>query len=166
MALKAERICFLGAKQVIVLAAVRFVTGRASLLESRLVQVCFFELVGLIAVASEARAHRVRLQEAGTLAGMWIVAGDAFSLGSGMRHLGLVNLLDLIAMTGRAECSRIGIRQNHFAIFRRRVADLASPVGKGRMRELLHQLRLRRLMGIVALGTSSRAKGLPLVRLD
>ena len=109
MALEAERICFFCAQQVLVVAAVRLMAGCASLPKSRLVQVCLLELLGLIGMAGQAGAHRVRLEEAWSLAGVGVVAGDAFSLRSGMRHLGLINLLDLVAVAGRTKGSRIGV---------------------------------------------------------
>src|SRR5450759_2956319 len=124
------------------------------------------ELVGLVAMAAQAGADRVRLQEARGLAGVRVVTSDAFSLGSGMRHLGLVNLLDLVAVTGRAQCFCVGVGQDNFAVFRGRVADLASFVRKWRMAKFLQQLRLRRLVRIVALGAARGRKGLPLVSLD
>jgi hypothetical protein len=140
---EAQRVRLLGAQQVLVVAAVRLVAGRASLLKCRLMQMRLLELVGLVGMAGQAGAHGIRLQEAWSAARMRIVAGDAFSLGSGMRHLGLVDLLNLIAVARGAKRSRVGVGQNNFAVFCRRVADFASLLGKRRMREFLQQLRLR-----------------------
>jgi len=94
------------------------------------------------------------------------VTSQAFSLGPGMRHLGLVDLLHLIAVTSGAKCFCVGVGQDNFAVFCGRVADLAGLIGKRRMRESLHQLRQRRLVRIVALRAGGRRKRLPLVSLD
>src|ERR1019366_2651397 len=166
VAFEAQRIWFLGAQQVVVVAAVGLMAGRASLLKSRLMEMRLLKLVGLVGMASQTGADRIRLQEARGFAGVWVVASHAFSLGSGMRHLRLIDLLHLIAVTSGAERSRVGVGQNNFAVLRGRVADLAGLVGKWRMRKFLQQLRLRGLVRIVALRTSGRSKGLPLVSLD
>ena len=166
MAFEAQIIDFLGAQQVFVLAAVGLVAGRASLSESGLMEMRLLELVGLVAMAGQASADRVRLQEARGFAGVRVVASDAFSLGSGMRHLGLIDLLNLVAVAGGAQRFRVGIGEDNFAVFRGRVADFAGLVGKWRMGKFLQQLRLRGLVRIVALGAGSGSKGLPLVSLD
>ena len=62
VALEAELVGTRRAQQVLVVAAVRLVAGRASLLECRLVQVRLLHLLGLIAVARQARIHRIGLQ--------------------------------------------------------------------------------------------------------
>ena len=166
MAFEAYRIGFLGAQQVIVVAAMGLMADRAALLKRRLMDVCLLELVRLLAVAGQTGADRIRMQEARSFAGMGIMASHAFSLSSGMRHLGLVDLLHLIAVTGGAERSGVGVGQHNFAVLRRLVADLAGPVGKWRMDKLLHQLRLRRLVRIVALRTCGRGKRLSAMSLD
>src|ERR1017187_7475116 len=149
-----------------VVAAVRFMADRASLLKGWLMEIRLLELAGLVGMASQTGAHRVRLQKARCFAGMRVVTRHAFSLGSGMRHFSFVDFLYLIAVTGGAERSRIGVGQDNFTVFGRRVADLAGLVGEWRVREFLHQLRQRRLVRIVALRTSSCGEGLPLVSLD
>ena len=84
MAFQAQRVRVLAAQQMFVVAAVRLVAGRASLLECRLVQMRLLALVRLIGMAAEAGAYRIRLQQSRRLAGMRIVAGDAVSLRSRM----------------------------------------------------------------------------------
>ncbi len=71
---QAQRIA-LGAQQVFVVSAVRLVAGGTALSEGRLMQMRFLELVSLLAVASQAGIHRIRLDEARSFAGMRIVAG-------------------------------------------------------------------------------------------
>ena len=166
VAFQAQRVRLLGAQQMIVLAAVRLVTDGASLLKCGLMKMRFLELGSLIAMAGETGADRVRVQEARSLAAMRIVASDAFSQGPGMRHLGLLHLLGLIAVTRGTERPAVSVGQYNFAVFRGLVTDGATPVGKWRMHESLHQLGLRRLMRIVALRTGGRGKRLSLVGLD
>jgi len=97
---------------------------------------------------------------------MGIVASDALALGSGVRDFGLVDFLCLIAVARGAKGSSVGVDQNYFAVFGGRVAHVAGLLGKGRMRELLHQLGKRRLVRIVALETIGGRERLPLMRLD
>ncbi len=166
VALETEVIHFFSPQKVIVVATVRLVADRARLSKDGLVQVRFLELVGLIAMTGQTGADWVRLQEAWGLAGVRIVTSDAFALRSRMRYLGFVDLFDLIAVTGGAERASVAVSQNNFAVLRGRVTDFASPVGKRGMRETLHQLRLVRLMRIVALRASGRSEWLSLMRLD
>jgi hypothetical protein len=151
---------------VFVVAAVRLMADRTRLSKSRLMKMRFLELFGLVGMAGETGADWIGLQEAGSLAGMGIVAGDAFSLGSGMRYLGLVDVLHLIAVAGGAERSRVGVGQDDFAVLGGRVTDFAGLFGKGRMRKLSHQLRLRGLMRVMTLGAGGGGKRLSLVSLD
>ena len=74
VALEAKLVRTAGAQQVFVVSAVRLVAGCATLVECRLMQMRFLHLIGLIAVASKASLHRVRLSESWTLAGVRIVA--------------------------------------------------------------------------------------------
>ena len=165
MTLQAQRIA-LGAQQVLVVAAVRLVAGGTALSEGRLMQMRFLELVSLLAVAGQAGIDRIGLDEARSLAGVRIVAGDAFSLRAGMLHLRLLDLLSLLGVASHAERLGIGLRQHDLAVLRRLVADVAGAAGERRMRELLHQLRLRRLVRIVTLNAIGGGERLPLVRLD
>src|SRR5208337_2916521 len=153
-------------QQVSVFAAVGLMAGCASLFESRLMEMRLLELVSLVAVAGQTGADRIRLQEARTFAGMGVVTSHAFSLGPGMRNFGLVDFVRLIAVTGRAERSSIGVGQDNLSVFRRGVAGIAGLLGKRRMGKFLHQLGQRRLVRIVALRASGRGKGLSLVSLD
>jgi len=123
-------------------------------------------LLRLLGMARQAGANRVRLQEAGSLSGMGIVASYAFSLSTGMLHFGLIDLLRLIAMAVDAELPRIGIGEDDFAVFRRCVAGVATLFGEWRMCEPGHQFGQRRLVWIVALRAIGRGKGLFPVGLD
>ena len=145
---------------MIVLAAVWFVAGRASLLERGLMQKMLFGLLGLIAVAGQADVHGVRLGQTWLPAGMRIVAIGAVSGRSRMRHFGLVNSCRLIAVAGHAQRLHIALREHYFAIFGWRVAELAGLVREGRVQELPHQLRRGRLVRIVATGAVRRRKRL------
>ena len=114
-----------------VVAAMRFVTGRATLSEGRLMQVRFLHLVRLFAVAAEASRNRVRLQEARRPSGMRIVAGNALPLRARMLHLRLLNLVGLLAVAGDAEGLGVGLSQDNFAVFGRRVAGVTAPAPNG-----------------------------------
>src|ERR1039457_3076953 len=144
----------------------RFVTRRAALFEGGLVQVCLLELVSLLTVAGEASRNRVRLQEPRCPSGMRIMAGNAFALCARMLHLGLLDLLCLFAVTSYAEGLGVALRQHDFAVFCGRVTGIATLALEGRMRELLHQLGLRRLVRVVALHAIGGGERLPLMRLD
>src|ERR1700693_3464545 len=139
---EAQRICLLGAQQVIVVASMRIMAGCASLLKSGLMKMRLLELVGLVGMAGQTGADRIRLQEAGRSAGMRGVTSHAFSQGSRGRHLGLVDFFYLVAVTGGAEGPRGGVGQDNFAVFRGLVADLAGLVGERWMRKFLEQLGL------------------------
>ena len=129
-------------------------------------QVRLLHLLRLLAVAGQACIDRIRLQESRRLAGMRIVAGDAFALRARMLHLRLLNLLRLLAVAGNAEGLGVGLRQHDLAVLGRRVAGVAASAGERRMRERLHQLGLRRLVRIVALHAIGGGERLALVRLD
>src|SRR5450759_253897 len=96
-------------------------------------KVRFLKLLGLIGMACQASADWIWLQKARRLAGMRIVAGDAFSLRPRMRDFRLLDVLGLIAMARNAKRLRVGIGQNDFAILRGRVAGIATLVRKRRM---------------------------------
>ncbi len=149
--LQAQIIDLLGAQQMLVLSTVRLVASGTSLLKCGLMEVRFFCLISLVGMASQAGADGIRLEEARRLASMRIMASYALALSSGMLHLGLVDMLRLIAVAGDAESFRVSVGQNDFAVFRRRVAGVATLVGKRRMGKFLKQLRLCRLVGIMAL---------------
>jgi hypothetical protein len=166
VALKAQRICLLGAQQMVIVPTVRLMTGCASLPKSWLMEMGFLELIGLIGMAGETRADRIRLQETRASSGVRVMASYALPLCTGMLHFGLFDLLRLIAVTGYAERPRVCVRQNHFAVFGGGVADFAALVGKRRVREFLQQLRLRGLVRIVALRAIRGCEGLTLVDFD
>src|ERR1700693_5105377 len=87
VAFEAKRIWLLGAQQVIVVASMGLMAGRASLLESGLMKMGLLELAGLVGMAGQTGGDRIRLQEAGRSAGMRVVTSHAFSQGSRVRHL-------------------------------------------------------------------------------
>jgi hypothetical protein len=151
---------------MLVFPAVWFVASCASLLKSGLMQMRLLELIGLVGMASQTGTDRIRLQKSRCFSGMGVVARDTLSLCPWMWNLGFIDLLDLIAVAGGAERSGVGIGKDNFAIFRGRVAHIASLVGEGRVSELLQQFRLCRLVRIMALRASGCGKRLPLVCLD
>ena len=91
-----------------VIPSVRLVAGCTTQAESRLMQVRLLELLSLVTVARQTGIHGIGLNEARGLAGMRIVAGDAFALRSGMLNFRLFNFLRLLAVAANAE--RLGIR--------------------------------------------------------
>lgn len=166
MAFQAKVLRLRGAQQVLVVAAVRLVAGCASLLEGRLVQMRFLELVSLVAMARKTCAYGIGLQESRALAGMRVMARNAVALGAWMLHLGAFDLLGLLVMAGDANCLCVRIRENDFAVFRRLMTAVAGVACERHVGKLLHQLRLRRLVRIMTLGARRGRKWLSVVRLD
>src|ERR1019366_3474748 len=160
-----ESIDVLCTKQMVVLAAMGFVTGRASLLEGGLMQEMLFALLGLVGVATQADVHGVRPGQPRLPAGMRIVAIGAVPGRSRMRHFCLINFFCLLAVAGHTERFRIGLREHHFSVLGRSMAKITGLVCERRMQELPHQFRGGRLMGIVATGAVRRRKGLIVMRL-
>src|SRR5579885_3508778 len=146
-------------------AAVRLMTGRASLHRSGLVQMRLLHLLRLIAVASEACANRIGLYEARTLSAMRVVERDALSRRARMLHLRRFDRLALFFMAGQAERSAVRVDWDHLAVLCRLMAAVAHLAVEGHMQERLHQLRLRRFMWVVALQAVRSSERLPLMRL-
>jgi len=71
------------------------------------------------------------------------MAGNALALRSRVLHLGLFYLLGLIAVASRAQGSAVAVRQDDLSVLGWGMADIASPVSKRGVGELLHQLGLR-----------------------
>ena len=140
----------LGAQQLWMIAPVRIVAGRASLLERGLMQYLLAMQFGLIGVASQTHIHRVRLQKTWGSAGMRAVTIRAVSgcsrmlEGCGFYFLGLVRVAD------HAQFFDLDFDENDFAVLRRAVAGLTLLFCKRIMRELLQQLWTVGLMRIVA----------------
>src|ERR1035441_1067913 len=109
---------------MIVRAAVRFVTRRASLLESGLMQEMFLALLGLISVAGQADIDCVGLGQPRLTAGMGIVAIGAIAGCTRMRHLRALNLLGLFVMTGHAERFRVGLCEHDLTVLGGSMADV------------------------------------------
>ena len=126
----------------------------------------FLHLLRLIAVASQARLHRIWLQETGTLASVRVVAGSAITLRSRMLNFGFFDFLCLFGVAGHAYRLRVGLRQNDLAVLRRRVTAVAHLVFERIVHERLHQLRLCGLMWIVALNAIRVAEWLAVMSLD
>src|ERR1700740_1611945 len=122
---------------MLVVSAMWLVTNRASFPERRLVQVRFLELIRLVRMAGKARADRIRLQEAGGLTRMRVMAGNAIALRSRMLNLRLLNLLGLSGVARNAESLRVRVGENDLSILRRSVADFARLVGAPRGRRHL-----------------------------
>ena len=101
VALQAQR-ASLRAQQVLIVAAVRFVTGSTTQSKHRLMQMRLLKLVSLFAVACQASIDGIGLNETGRLAGMRIVAGNAFALRARMLNFRLFDLLAFVAVAGQA----------------------------------------------------------------
>ena len=160
VALQAELAGSGGAQQVIVIPAVRLVAGCASLLEGRLMQVGLLHLIGLVAVASQAGLHWIRLQEARRLSSVRIVASGAVALRSRMLHFRGIDRLRLLVVAGHAQRLGVSIGQDNFSVLGRRMARIAHLVFEGIVQERLHQLRLGGFVRTVALQAVRRAEGL------
>jgi len=138
MALQAQPIRRLCPQQVIVLAAVRLVARRATLLERRLMQRVLLGLLRLIAVAGQADIDRIGFGQARLTAGVRIVAVGAIPGRSRVRDFRLVNLIGFLRVAGNAQFFCAGCGQNDFAVLGCRVAGIARLVGERRMQELPH----------------------------
>ena len=117
-------------------------------------------------MAGQADVDRIGLNESRGLPGVRIVASGAVALRAWMLNFCFLDLLGLLTVAGHAYGFGIGLRQDDLAVLRCGVAGVALPAGKRRMRVGLHQLRLRRLVRIVALYAVGGGERLSLVRLD
>jgi len=126
---------FLGAQQVIVIAAVRLVTRRATLAEGRLMVVRLLGQVGDIAVATQADIDRIGFRQPRLPAGVRAMAVSTVARSSGMLHFSGFDQLGFILVAGHAQGPGIGLRQHHFSILGGRVADFALLLGEWRMGE-------------------------------
>ncbi len=96
---------------------------------------------------------------------MRAVAIGAIRLCAGVLHFRGVNLLGLVGVASDANFLRRRLRQNHFAVFCRLVANITLLFGEGRVNECLHQLRPVGLVRIMALQAIRVFKWLVLMRL-
>jgi len=79
VALQAQGVDRRYSEQVFVVTSMRLVAGSTSLRGRRLVQMRLLHLIGLVAVARQARRHRIRLEEARSLSRMRVVARGAIA---------------------------------------------------------------------------------------
>src|SRR6516164_7783147 len=138
VALQAQLVGGRGAQQVPIVAAVRRVASCATLHVCRLMKYGLLHLLSLIAVASEARFHGIRLQEARRLSCMRVMACDAVALRARVLHLCRFDLLGLLVVTAHTESARIGVGQDNLAVLRRLMAAVAYLAVERRMQECLH----------------------------
>ena len=153
------------AQQVIIVSAVRLVAGSATLRESRLVVIWLLRQISDVAMAAQADVDRIRFWQPWLVAGVWTVAVSTVARSSGMLHFRRFNELGFVVVAGNAEGLGARLRQHHFPILRRGMANVALLVSKGRMRELCHQFGSGRLVRIVAAHAIGSFKGLVLMSL-
>ena len=103
-------------------------------------QMCFLAGIRDVAMAAQTDVHRVGLGQSRLRAGMGIVAVGAIAGRSRMLYFRGLNFLCLLVVAGDAERFDVFLRENNFAVLRRRVAHVAALVGERRMHELCHQL--------------------------
>jgi len=143
MTLQAQAVYRCHSEQVFVITPMRLMAGCASLPKRWLVQVRLLHLIGLVAVARQARRHRIRLEEARSFSSVRVVARSAIPQRSRMLHLGGVNLFPLVVVAGKAQRAGVGIRQHHLVVLRRLMTAVAHLIFEREVQERLHQLRLR-----------------------
>ncbi len=165
MALQAQRVWGLGAKEVKVLVAMRVMTDAAALLESWLMGMRLFSLFGLVGVASETNGNRIRLGKIRRVAGMRVMTISAITRRSWMLNFGLFDLLPLLGVASQADLLRSCGSQYHLAALGRGMAGITLPSCERHMGELSHQLLTGRLMRIMTGEAIRLLKRLPLVRL-
>ena len=166
VALQAEGVDVLGAQQFRVVASMSVMACSAPLSEGGFMVDSLFGLFRLFGMAGEADIHRIRFWESGRLAGVWIVAIDAIAHGTGMRHLGALDLLGLFVVAGDAEFLGAGLGQDHFAVLSWLVTEFTLLFAERYVHELLHQLGALGLVRIVAGQAIGLLKGLILMRLN
>src|ERR1051326_5374361 len=142
-------------------------TGRAALLECRLMEMLFTAQPRFIGMAAQADIHRVWFWQPGGPGSMRIVTIRAIAQRSGMLHLCLFDLFRFLGVACNAELLWTGCRQGDLAVFCRLMACAAGAGAaiKGRMHYGLHQLGPVRLMRVVALETVGLHKRLVVVNL-
>jgi hypothetical protein len=106
MALETEAVESFRAKQMVIFAAVRFVTGAAAVPERRLVKVLLGHLkLGLSGMTPGAGTYRIRTQKTGFVPRMRVMAVDAITLRSRMLHLRVLHLFCDFLMAREAKLS-------------------------------------------------------------
>ena len=154
-----------GAQQVLVIAAMRLMTGIAALPEHRLMMNLLLGKIADVGMAADADIHRIGLRQSRLCAGVGVMTIGAIAGRAGMLHLRLFDLFRLVGVAGNAKVLDVGLGQNHFAVFRRGMAGIATLVRERRMLELGHQLGCGGLMRIMALQAIRRGERLILVGL-
>ena len=81
---------------------------------------------------------------------MRIVAIGAIAGRARMLNFCGFNLFRLLVVAGHAQCLYVFLCKHHFSVLRGRVAHVTALVRKWRVRERLHQFRIRRLVRIMA----------------
>src|SRR5437660_8425132 len=109
VALEAKLVRTRGPQQVRVVSAMRFMAGRATLNERRLMHYGFLHLLGLIRMAGQASLHGIGLQESWRLSAVGVMAGDAIALRTGVLHLRRFDLLSLLLVARQAESPRVAV---------------------------------------------------------
>src|SRR5271165_2229659 len=120
---------------MVILAAVRLVTGCATLAKGRLMKHVLLRLFGLIAMATQADIHRVRFRKSWLPAGMRAMAVGAVARRSRMLHLCFFDKFSLVRMASHAQRLHIGLRKHDFPVLGRSVAGVALLLRKWRMHE-------------------------------
>src|ERR1700719_4144515 len=120
---------------MVVLTAVRLVAGSTSLFESRLMMVWFLPSVSHVRVAAQADINRIGFGKPRLPARVGTMAVRAIARRTRMRNFGCFDELGFIVVASHAQSLGVGLRQHHFSIFCRRVADLALLFGERWMRE-------------------------------
>lgn len=155
-----------GTQQMLVITAVRLVTGIAALDKYGLVMNFLLRQIGDVGVAAEADVYRIRFWQSRIGARVRIVTVGTVPGRSRMLHFRLLDLLDLVRVARDAQIFHVRLCQDNLSGFRRGVTGLAPALfGKWRMEELGHELWLRRLVRVVALQAVRCRKRLVLVRL-
>jgi len=165
VAFKAKRVGSSGPQQMLVIPAVRLVTGCATLRKRGLMQVCLLELICLLAVTAEASINRIGLWETWRLAGMRVVTVRAVSRRTWMLDWRLLDLLRLLLVAGNTDRLWAGLSKNHLSVLGWLMAAIARFRLERTVLEGLHQFRRLRLVGIVASQAVGFFKGLVLMRL-
>jgi len=121
---------------------------------------------GEVLVTAQTEIHRAAPHLMGIGGGVRAVAGDAAALAAegGVRELGLVEAFLHVGVAGQTKLPPGSFHEDDLPFTRLLVAEVALLVGKGRVDEVIQQLRLLRPVRVVALGASGAGDGLAEVR--
>jgi len=117
-------------------------------------------------VTTQAEIHRTAAHLMGIGGGVRAVAGNAAALApeSAVGELGLVEAFLDVGVATQAELAAGAFDQGDAPVPRRLMAEVALLVGERGVDEIVHQLRLVRAVGVVALGAGGAGEGLAEVR--